>query len=94
MYNFFHGLPRPREIEIEWHVGRIAAATGPLVALGAPGPDLGPNWSTKTKGDRDRVACRSNTTATGASVAVGAPRPNLGPGWPAETKGHRGQNLA
>ncbi|CAA2976519.1 Hypothetical predicted protein [Olea europaea subsp. europaea] len=91
MYNFFHGPPRQRGIEIEWHVGPNATATGALVAVGAPGPDLGPDlgpgWSAETKGDpdrdrdhRDRVACKSrNADATGASVAVGAPGPDLGP---------------
>ncbi|CAA2950534.1 Hypothetical predicted protein [Olea europaea subsp. europaea] len=95
MYNFFHGLSRPREIEIEWHVGRIAAATGPSVAVGAPGPNLGPGWSAKTKGHRGQILAQvgpprpmgvgiewhvgRNAAATEALVVVGVPRPDFGP---------------
>ncbi|CAA2976518.1 Hypothetical predicted protein [Olea europaea subsp. europaea] len=48
--------PRSRGIEIEWHVGRNAGATGASVAVGAPGLDHGPVFNTDTKGDRDGEA--------------------------------------
>ncbi|XP_022871905.1 uncharacterized protein LOC111391002 [Olea europaea var. sylvestris] len=51
--------PRSRGIEIEWHVGRNAGATGASVAVGAPGLDHGPVFNTDTKGDRDGEACWS-----------------------------------
>ncbi|CAA3000197.1 Hypothetical predicted protein [Olea europaea subsp. europaea] len=75
------GPPRPRGIEIEWHVGRNAAATEGSVAVGAPGPDLGPVFSLtrrvllgppRSRGIEIEIEWHvgRNAGATGASVAV------------------------
>ncbi|CAA3000196.1 Hypothetical predicted protein [Olea europaea subsp. europaea] len=78
-----------------------ADATGALVAVGAPGPDLGPGWSSETRGiempmlpepwwrweHRGQILAQAQRRCFRS--LGGAPGPDLGPGWSAKTKGDR-----